>query len=75
MIAYALLSTLTYFKIIALVNVTQYLANSAENESDLILNIQLNSNLCTYIINMHSLFGITCIYFIFAEIISRKRML
>ena len=36
-----------------------YLANSAEDESDLIQNIQFNSNLC--IINMHSLFGITFI--------------
>ena len=38
-----------------------YLANSAEDESDLIRNIQFNSNLC--IINMHSLFGITIILY------------
>ena len=57
LIAYALL--LTYFKLIALVNITQYLANSAEDESNLMRNIQFNSNLCK--INMHSLFGITFI--------------
>ena len=33
--------------------ITPYLANSAEDESDLIRNIQFNSNLC--IVNMHSL--------------------
>ena len=36
---------------IAFVNITPYRANSAEDESDLIRNIQFNSNLC--IINMH----------------------
>ena len=49
----------TPFKLIALVNITPYLANSAKDESDLIRNIQFNSNLC--IINMHFLFGITFI--------------
>ena len=39
-----------------------HLANSAEDESDLIRNIQFNSNL--RIINMHSLFGITFILYL-----------
>ena len=48
--------------LIALVNITPYLANSAEDESDLIRNIQFNSNLC--IVYMHSLFGITFILYL-----------
>ena len=43
------------FELIALVNITLYLANSAEDESDLIRNIQFNLNLRIININYSEL--------------------
>ena len=46
-------------------NITAYLTNTAEDQSNLIRNIQL---LINCVKNMHSLFGITFVLFIVARV-------